>query len=97
MSSAKQYMAGRSYNLFASAHYSAHWSGKNPVESRRGGGRGPVAPPVFKTGLAANIVAGGFDSLPPPPDHFCPDTGKEALARQTVTLVPLKLVQVNPV
>jgi hypothetical protein len=28
---------------------------------------GPVAPPVFKTGLAANIVAGGFDSLPPPP------------------------------
>jgi hypothetical protein len=32
-----------------------------------GGGRGPVAPPVFKTGLAANIVAGGFDSLPPPP------------------------------
>jgi hypothetical protein len=25
-----------------------------------------VAPPVFKTGLAANIVAGGFDSLPPP-------------------------------
>src|SRR5579875_514133 len=31
-----------------------------------GGGRGPVAPPVFKTGLAANTVAGGFDSLPPP-------------------------------
>ena len=27
-----------------------------------------MAPPVFKTGLAANIVAGGFDSLPPPPD-----------------------------
>jgi len=26
-----------------------------------------VVPPVFKTGLAANIVAGGFDSLPPPP------------------------------
>ncbi len=26
-----------------------------------------MAPPVFKTGLAANIVAGGFDSLPPPP------------------------------
>jgi hypothetical protein len=26
-----------------------------------------VAPPVFKIGLAANIVAGGFDSLPPPP------------------------------
>jgi hypothetical protein len=26
-----------------------------------------VAPPVFKTGLAANNVAGGFDSLPPPP------------------------------
>ena len=29
-----------------------------------------MAPPVFKTGLAANIVAGGFDSLPPPPFHF---------------------------
>jgi hypothetical protein len=28
-----------------------------------------VAPPVFKTGLAANIVAGGFDSLPPPPGY----------------------------
>jgi hypothetical protein len=26
-----------------------------------------VAPPVFKTGLAANDVAGGFDSLLPPP------------------------------
>ena|GEM_PF-124358 len=26
-----------------------------------------MASPVFKTGLAANIVAGGFDSLPPPP------------------------------
>jgi hypothetical protein len=26
-----------------------------------------VVPPVFKTGLAANTVAGGFDSLPPPP------------------------------
>jgi hypothetical protein len=25
-----------------------------------------VAPPVFKTGLAAIAVAGGFDSLPPP-------------------------------
>jgi len=32
-----------------------------------GGGRGPVAPPVFKTGLAANDAAGGFDSLSPPP------------------------------
>ncbi len=34
----------------------------------RGGGRGPVAPPVFKTGLAGIAFAGGFDSLPPPPD-----------------------------
>ncbi len=33
----------------------------------RGGGRGPVAPPVFKTGLAGIAFAGGFDSLPPPP------------------------------
>jgi hypothetical protein len=39
-----------------------------------------VAPPVFKTGLAAIAVAGGFDSLPPPPpirargraDELCP-------------------------
>ena len=38
--------------------------------NKGGGGRGPVAPPVFKTGLAANIVAGGFDSLPPPPVTF---------------------------
>jgi len=30
-----------------------------------------VAPPVFKTGLAANTVAGGFDSLPPPPQTGC--------------------------
>ena len=30
-----------------------------------------MAPPVFKTGLAANIVAGGFDSLPPPPASDC--------------------------
>lgn len=29
-----------------------------------------MAPPVFKTGLAANIVAGGFDSLPPPPSKW---------------------------
>ena len=34
-----------------------------------GGGRGPVAPPVFKTGLAAIAVAGGFDSLPSPPKN----------------------------
>jgi len=33
-----------------------------------------VAPPVFKTGLAANIVAGGFDSLPPPPFPGTPQT-----------------------
>lgn len=26
-----------------------------------------MAPPVFKTGLAGNTLAGGFDSLPPPP------------------------------
>ena len=56
-----------------------------------------MAPPVFKTGLAANIVAGGFDSLPPPPDHFCADRGKESPARQAVTGFPLKLVKVNPV
>ena len=27
-----------------------------------------MAPPVFKTGLAAIAVAGGFDSLPLPPE-----------------------------
>jgi hypothetical protein len=27
-----------------------------------------VAPPVFKTGLAGIAFAGGFDSLPPPPN-----------------------------
>jgi len=26
-----------------------------------------VAPPVFKTGMAGIALAGGFDSLPPPP------------------------------
>ena len=39
-----------------------------------------MAPPVFKTGLAANIVAGGFDSLPPPPVYFCAAGGKEQIA-----------------
>jgi hypothetical protein len=29
-----------------------------------------VAPPVFKTGLAGNTLAGRFDSFPPPPS--CP-------------------------
>jgi hypothetical protein len=27
-----------------------------------------VVPPVFKTGLAGIALAGGFDSLPPPPE-----------------------------
>jgi hypothetical protein len=70
---------------------------KTLVESSYGGGRGPVAPPVFKTGLAANIVAGGFDSLPPPPVYRWAAGGKEPLDRQTVTFVPLKLVKVKPV
>jgi hypothetical protein len=33
-----------------------------------------VAPPVFKTGLAGNTLAGRFDSFPPPPQFprvFC--------------------------
>jgi hypothetical protein len=29
-----------------------------------------VAPPVFKTGLAGNTLAGRFDSFPPPPQLF---------------------------
>ena len=33
-----------------------------------------MAPPVFKTGLAGNTLAGRFDSFPPPPQYrrfFC--------------------------
>ena len=70
-----------------------------------------MAPPVFKTGLAANIVAGGFDSLPPPPVIFSSATdalwaarfvrpAKSSrlleIAHQTVTWLPLKLVNVKP-
>ena len=29
-----------------------------------------MAPPVFKTGLAGIAFAGGFDSLPPPPNGY---------------------------
>jgi hypothetical protein len=29
-----------------------------------------VAPPVFKTGLAGNTLAGRFDSFPPPPESL---------------------------
>ena len=29
-----------------------------------------MAPPVFKTGLAGNTLAGRFDSFPPPPRTF---------------------------
>ena len=32
-----------------------------------------MAPPVFKTGLAGNTLAGRFDSFPPPP--FCSPLG----------------------
>src|SRR6185437_1972016 len=35
-----------------------------------GGGRGPVAPPVFKTGLTGIASVGRFDSFPPPPHCF---------------------------
>jgi hypothetical protein len=37
-----------------------------------------VAPPVFKTGLAGNTLAGRFDSFPPPPQcrrGFCEREG----------------------
>jgi hypothetical protein len=43
-----------------------------------------VAPPVFKTGLAANIVAGGFDSLPPPPEHSARREGWRASVRMVL-------------
>lgn len=39
-----------------------------------------MAPPVFKTGLAANTVAGGFDSLPPPPSILKPREKGVAIA-----------------
>jgi hypothetical protein len=42
-----------------------------------------VAPPVFKTGLAANIVAGGFDSLPPPPICISTETRLQGSKLQT--------------
>src|SRR5947209_3828212 len=35
--------------------------------SARGEGRGPVAPPVFKTGLSLLVGDGRFDSFPSPP------------------------------
>src|SRR5437016_11328490 len=41
--------------------------------SARGEGRGPVAPPVFKTGLSLLVGDGRFDSFPSPPfrvNHF---------------------------
>ncbi len=44
-----------------------------------------MAPPVFKTGLAGNTLAGRFDSFPPPPslvvaeiDRFEPQRGGKA-------------------
>jgi len=41
--------------------------------SRSGEGRGPVAPPVFKTGLSLLVGDGRFDSFPSPPilRFFC--------------------------
>src|SRR5216684_5624672 len=51
------------------AHSTQSRIGANRLSARKithGGGRGPVAPPVFKTGLAGIAFAGGFDSLPPP-------------------------------
>ena len=45
-----------------------------------------MAPPVFKTGLAANIVAGGFDSLPPPPSSDYRLLFHLAYSRRTLAL-----------
>src|SRR5438876_4506033 len=39
------------------------WASGRP----RGEGRGPVAPPVFKTGLSLLVGDGRFDSFPSPP------------------------------
>jgi hypothetical protein len=40
-----------------------------------------VAPPVFKTGLAGNTLAGRFDSFPPPPQF--PLVLRRAALKQT--------------
>src|SRR5437867_7399596 len=40
------------------------WASGRP----RGEGRGPVAPPVFKTGLSLLVGDGRFDSFPSPPN-----------------------------
>src|SRR5437773_11750128 len=41
------------------------WASGRP----RGEGRGPVAPPVFKTGLSLLVGGGRFDSFPSPPNR----------------------------
>src|SRR5216683_1565171 len=56
------------------AHSTQSRIGANRLSARKithGGGRGPVAPPVFKTGLAGIAFAGRFDSFPPPPRDSC--------------------------
>jgi hypothetical protein len=51
-----------------------------------------VAPPVFKTGLAAIAVAGGFDSLPPPPSCFALRASQDWLATLERSRMPSEAV-----
>ena len=44
-----------------------HSEGRKCLKNKDGGEKGPVALPVFKTGLAGITFAGRFDSFPPPP------------------------------
>jgi hypothetical protein len=47
-----------------------------------------VAPPVFKTGLAGNTLAGRFDSFPPPPSPNLKGFRRVAVTTLTGKAVP---------
>src|SRR5712691_10492419 len=54
------------------------WVRASHLRAGHGEGRGPVAPPVFKTGLSLLVGDGMFDSFPSPPFSF-PRRGRPAL------------------
>jgi hypothetical protein len=45
-----------------------------------------VAPPVFKTGLAGNTLAGRFDSFPPPPESFLDSIAPRPFVERAFTM-----------